>query len=91
MTLTEFLLARIAEDGAMQPSHAEMLRRVVRLHDRAFHQCVADDEPTLWRTRTNPCDTLRMLALPYADHPDFRDEEWQLAAPADDESTWGLR
>jgi hypothetical protein len=24
-----------------------------------------------------PCDTLRVLALPYADHPDYR-EEWRL-------------
>jgi hypothetical protein len=21
-----------------------------------------------------PCDTLKLLALPYADHPDYRDE-----------------
>jgi hypothetical protein len=25
---------------------------------------------------TIPCDTLRLLALPYADHPDYR-EEWR--------------
>ena len=27
--------------------------------------------------RNDPCDTIRLLALPYADHPDYR-EEWRL-------------
>jgi len=30
-----------------------------------------DDSPTEW-----PCSTVRLMALPYADHPDYR-EEWR--------------
>jgi hypothetical protein len=30
-----------------------------------------DDSPVEW-----PCDTVLALALPYADHPDYR-EEWR--------------
>lgn len=56
-------------------------RRILELHDRfsqpqqmakgrvwACGTCGSvDDSPTEW-----PCDTLRLLALPFAGHPDYR-------------------
>jgi len=57
----------------------EAKRRVVGLHreligetrggDRVGEGCVECD--SFW-----PCDTLRLLVLPYAQHPDYR-EEWK--------------
>ncbi|MER7126764.1 DUF6221 family protein [Micrococcus luteus] len=32
----------------------------------------------VWRPAPWPCDTLRLLALPYASHPDYR-QEWRPA------------
>lgn len=103
MTLTEFLLARIAEDEAAASyastrgdfdweqdaggwwlgfydhyrrhdpvrvlAECEAKRRIVEVH---AHNARWDD--------TNVGDwaraTLELLALPYADHPDYR-EEWR--------------
>lgn len=106
-TLAEFLLARIAEDEAVdrdrnrlgnppgvrssaweagtkrQLAECEAKRRIVELHplvpsddhDRALgcENCV---QSFSWGPEVigGPCDTLRALALPYADHPDYRDE-----------------
>ena len=110
MTLTEFLLARIAEDetaardrdqdapihtvgcfyydndiSPMQwrASHCdcepevkaralaecEAKRRIVGLHGGDY-----DGECLSPAHLDGPCRTLQSLALPYADHPDFRDE-----------------
>jgi fructoselysine-6-P-deglycase FrlB-like protein len=85
MTLTDFLLARIAEDKrgyfigyddrggsyvAVDPAHllaeCEAKRRIVE----ACADVLAYDAEAL------PQDVLRFLALPYADHPDYR-EEWK--------------
>lgn len=120
VTLTEFLLARIAEDeataraasgdhwdrlrdgdpkfrkvvawgltpiGAMNAeqdaehiSHhdparvlarCEADRRIVELHGGDY-----DGECQSPAHLDGPCRTLRALALPYADHPDY-DEEWK--------------
>lgn len=59
-------------------AECEAKRRIVMLH----HCAPAVGEP--WDpvctvegygvTTPNDCDTLRALALPYADHPDYRDE-----------------
>ncbi len=89
MTLVEFLLARIAEDekfavmdwpagrawsGSGLPpdptrivTECEAKRRIVQRYS------VPDphDEPGC-----RDCDMLRLLALPHADHPDYR-EEWR--------------
>jgi hypothetical protein len=87
MTLTEFLLARIANDErdarqriqmgegrisaykvpppARIHAECEAKRRIVGLHP--CDNCGA---------AFDPCETLRLLALPYADHPDYR-EEWR--------------
>jgi hypothetical protein len=54
----------------------EAKRRIMALHDRKHHQCVAEDGPTQWHAK-DPCATLRLLVLPEADHPDYR-QEWAL-------------
>jgi hypothetical protein len=100
MTLTEFLLARIAEDEAVASrggrhnapgvfandnygcllvdparvlAECEAKRRVVKLHSAESGQhpdfCGHD-------LRELPCPTLRLLALVYADHPDYL-PEWK--------------
>jgi len=75
--LTEFLLARIAEDG--QPTthrrpHAlaecEAKREIVDL--AAFAQASAPYEMPKRYMRL----TLKFLAMPYVDHPDYR-PEWR--------------
>lgn len=39
--------------------------------------CLSCVPETMWRrARSWPCRTLRALALPYAEHPDYR-EEWK--------------
>lgn len=65
-------------------AECEAKRRIVE-----HHACVPDsDGPDAYNlcavcssngpeARGWPCDTLRLLALPYADHPDF-DEEWRI-------------
>ena len=88
MNLSEFLLARIAEDEMQARKHlldadrhgwgsyparvlaeCDAKRRIVELADR-------DDN---WRYGMHSeaiGEVLRLLALPYADHPDYR-EEWR--------------
>ena len=111
--LTEFLLARIAEDeaaaksvqevepksaaavftslaaptGTVEMSPARVLaeceakRRIVELHgdDGTYRPIVVGGEDyyvcrTCRAAALGGCETLRSLALPYADHPDYRDE-----------------
>jgi len=117
--LTEFLLARIAEDEAVAREQAattqtgialewerdvdygeryltidparilaecEAKRRIVDLHATAAvwqlecPTCAVgafEDHGTAEVDREpHPCGTLRALALPYADHPDYR-PEWK--------------
>jgi len=109
MTMTEFLLARIAEDEAVVHAlrdadqsnwyleggpefydfeerftdarlvaEVEAKRRIVELHAQKLEiegcdVCHADLHVT---PMAYPCTTLELLALPYADHPDF-DSEWR--------------
>jgi len=124
MTLTDFLLARIAEDEerasrtsyywnegpdlldhiethhvdltARVLAECEAKRRIVALHRPARfidvsigvnstvclichfaneHYPDAEGIPRLMQ-ELHPCGTLRYLALPYADHPDYR-REWR--------------
>ncbi len=110
MTLTEFLLARIAEDaiagkevpgpydeeglswwgeyGHLSVSPARVLTecetktQLVKLH-AATHYCIPHSghaSTGQWYESGSaypyPCPTLSLLALPYADHPDYR-EEWR--------------
>lgn len=92
--LTDFLLARIAEDEAAAEgagidfytaSAPEVPRNVID-HIARFNPVWVGDECEARRrivgehdpvdpcegTCGAPCYTLRYLALPYADHPDFR-------------------
>lgn len=84
MTLTDFLLARIAEDemrarlAARQDwmdrrllAECEAKRRIVGRHDvvDAAGGCAFCGEPA-------PCEHLRILASVYADHRDY-DERWR--------------
>lgn len=111
MELTEFLLARIAEDearfrtsggegtsGDMNADYIETLherllaeceakRRILAEHPRdgsmllvGYEECGTcadgvpldvDGQPV---RKDWPCPTIKALALPYADHPDYQDE-----------------
>ena len=50
----------------------EAKRRILEEHDPAHDPCDAHDA----NFETIPCPTLCMLALPYAEHKDYR-EEWR--------------
>lgn len=55
----------------------EAKRRIVELHTAAdgdWHEC-RGRYGTAAFSDAEPCDTLRLLALPYADHPDY-DRSW---------------
>lgn len=109
-TLTDFLLARIAEDEtearvvsptirgyvsyadgwdarrvARALAECDAKRRIIELHEpRDWDEGVGPDVPKgtpvcttcgdgeFWSV-AHPCDTLRLLALPYAAHPDYLD------------------
>lgn len=90
MTLAEFLLARIAEaEDELSPRdefnrwawvECESKQRIVEHHapdpdapDAGLCAICWWDGP---RAQAYPCETLMLLALPYADHPDYR-EEWR--------------
>jgi hypothetical protein len=74
--LTDFLLARVTESEAIAlgagPHRDRSLaecwaqRHLVHLHEEPGHGC----------PDSYPCTTLRIMALPYAHHPDF-DERWR--------------
>jgi hypothetical protein len=53
-------------------------RRIIALHDQ-WHECTFGRglEAAGAVQQDEACPTLRLLALPYADHPDYR-EEWGL-------------
>jgi len=89
--LTDFLMARIKEDeerarqaqGFIGRAHAggRMLdeclakRQIVKFHDPFLHM-----ECGTWHASVSEppeCPTLRALALPYANHPDFH-ERWRI-------------
>jgi len=73
--LADFLLARIADEAG---PWEEAKRQVVMLH-RGRHECPAPDGHTTYVApgfihAFDP--TLKLLAVPYADHPHYR-EEWR--------------
>lgn len=64
-------------------------RRIIELHRPIEDKSWLSGEPNNWLWCTScgstddrpiayPCDTLRLLAQPYADHPDF-DPAWSVA------------
>jgi hypothetical protein len=88
LTLANFLLARIAEDEALLGdgpysslrlaaqenaerwrAECEAKRRIVEL---AWHHFGEDDYA--WGMEHAKGEVLKLLAVPYADHPDYRDE-----------------
>jgi hypothetical protein len=89
LSLTDFLLARLAEDEASPPVTAGSRHLV---EDRMARECevkrrIVDEHPAYGGvcccckamgggSQRFPCLTLRLLALLYADHPDFR-EKWR--------------
>lgn len=92
MSLTEFLLARIAERQKLayymlvqarelladgEVPHVNGAETLVAEY-RAMRQIVGEHDPVdpCEGTCGAPCYTLRYLALPYAGHPDFR-KEWR--------------
>lgn len=92
MTLTEFLLARIAEDEAqanrskadlaMNPNLRIPAEWVSGVADRVLAECEAKRrivehcEPDPLTKSPGDEYVLRLLALPYADRPGYR-EEWR--------------
>lgn len=58
-------------------AEVEAKRRILKAHAEHPDPYIAGFCRTCGRT-DGPCDTLRLLALPYADHPDYR-EEWRPA------------
>lgn len=87
-TLSEFLLARVTEDEADAMSgwrwKSLPAGEYERLQARVLSECEAKRrivEAATWEMKDGSRvayeldeDTLRLLALPYADHPDYRDE-----------------
>lgn len=96
-TLTNFLLARIAEDeraygvivaemSTARPvvpyldlarrilAEGEARREIVKLHTATDWGMAAGMLCDHCSDQRWPCPTLRALALPYTDHPDYRDE-----------------
>jgi hypothetical protein len=79
--VTDTQLSEYAYNDRFDPARAlrevEAKRRIVNLHTRAED---AEGDSRTWCPvcgwREFPCLTLRMLALPHADHPDYR-EEWR--------------
>lgn len=56
-------------------------RRIVELHDRS-HECSTYDHTGevdigTWCLHAEDCSTLRLLALPFSDHPEFQ-ESWRV-------------
>lgn len=68
-------------DPARVLAEVDAKRQVVEMHGQA-HECVSYDwvskeiNTCMWVDADEVCTTLRLLALPYADHPDYR-EEWR--------------
>lgn len=90
MTITEFILARVAEveQGAenwrtLDRRHfdqvlaqCEAIRRVVEWHPDRGGCGMCTDMDWLGLVDDYPCDTIRAVALMGVDHPDYR-EEWR--------------
>ncbi|RZE89168.1 DUF6221 family protein [Streptomyces sp. SCA2-2] len=72
----EGLAAHIARhDPARVLAEVEAKRQIVKAHGRldVSEFCETCDGPSGIPGRPYGCTTVRLLALPYADHPDYRD------------------
>ncbi len=74
MTLTDFLLARIAEDQV----HAELDQDRRDLAECEAKRRIIENLRPFGATRWSRAaeQTLKLLTLPYADHPDYN-ESWR--------------
>jgi len=87
MTLTEFLLARITEDEAAwsggvglvtRPDFARMSQHMLAECEakRSMIDILAPIAADLWPSTELAKHVLAVMALPYADHPDYL-PEWR--------------
>lgn len=61
-------------DPARVLAECEAKRRIVTLHDAALRAELANGDASAYGADLMHSDVLRLLALLYADHPDYRDE-----------------
>lgn len=72
----------VRHDPARALAEVDAKRQIIRLHSFGTgHECsTLDDNGDIdhctWVMDSEACTTLRLLALPYADHPGYR-EEWR--------------
>jgi hypothetical protein len=66
----------MADVAAKRQILAMHKRTATRAGDRLIEHCSCQDDWSTIFGRYWPCDTLSLLALPYAGHPDYR-EEWK--------------
>lgn len=62
----------LADVASQLQRDADAKRRILDEHAPGRDPCDAHDASF----ETIPCDTVKLLALPYADHPDFK-ESWR--------------
>lgn len=60
-------------DSARVLAEVDAKRRIIDIHGSGADPCDAHDASM----RTIPCDTLLLLTLPYAEHPDYQ-AEWRV-------------
>ncbi|MDH2424760.1 DUF6221 family protein [Sphaerisporangium sp. TRM90804] len=63
-------------DPARVLREVEAKRRILQWHTGA-HECSGPDDNCMWILDGEACPTTRALALPYADHEDYK-EGWKL-------------
>jgi hypothetical protein len=85
LSIYDFLLGYVIGDDAVPPGHATLRTEVERHRDRTMTVVFRDRIETVTRCGTchdevRPCTALRLLALPYAEHPAYR-SEWLIAPP----------
>jgi hypothetical protein len=68
----------VVHDQARELAEVEAARRRIELHGAEPHECVEYDSNPEWRATCyeRDCLTLRLEALPFADHPDYK-ESWR--------------
>lgn len=76
MTITEFLLARIADGERWLKPPTRYLLAICQAHRAivAEHSPIDPCDAHGASFETIPCDTLRHLAAIYRDHPDYQPE-----------------
>lgn len=57
-------------------AECEVRRRILELHDDLLKKKLAEDDASAWGADLMHMDVLKLLALVYADHPDY-EEAWR--------------